>query len=215
MKLQINLLAYTIAAFLIFAVINSFSFTTYANEDHHKFKDEYEKLDIKTKQQVDDILSSLKEDLTALGVEVPKHKGKHNGFENLDDKTKEKAENIIKELKDGKLTKEEANKKLKELGVTLPEKHGKCSVFENLDSKTKEKAKKIFKQMKDGSISKEEGKKQLAKLGIEIPKHPMHESYDKLDDEAKAKVKSRIEEAKSEFEKIGVTFPKKYEYFLK
>lgn len=215
MKLQINLLAYIMATFLTFGLMNSASTTTYANEDHHDFKDEYEKLDIKTKKKVDDILSSLKEDLSALGVEVPKHKGKHHVFENLDDKTKEKAENIIKELKDGKLTKEEADKKLKELGVTLPEKHEKCSVFENLNSETKEKAKKIFKQMEDGSLSKEEGKKKLAELGIELPKHPMHKSYEKLDEESKAKVKARIEEAKSEFEKIGVTFPKKYEYFLK
>lgn len=215
MKLQKNFLTYVIAAFLTFGIMNSISVTTYAHGDHQKFKDEYEKLDIKTKQKVDDILSSLKEDLVALGVEVPKHKGKHHLFENLDDKTKEQVKEVIKQLEEGKLTKEEADKKLKELGVNFPEKKGKFKGFEQLDDATKEKAKEIFKQMKDGSITREEGNKKLAELGVELPKHPMRESYEKLDEKTKAKVKVRIEEARSEFKELGVTFPKKYDYLTK
>lgn len=71
--------------------------------------------------------------------------------------------------------------------------------------------KEIFKQLKDGTLSEEQAKEKLSKFGVDLPKNPMREKFEKLDEETKEKVKTRINEAKKEFEKIGVPFPKKYE----
>ncbi|TSI08693.1 hypothetical protein [Lysinibacillus sp. BW-2-10] len=212
MKQNKKLLLYFLTTILTLGMLGSFSPTSYANEHH--FHDEYEKLDDTKKQQVDEVLSSLKADLEKWGLKVPEHhKGKHEFLEKLDEKTKQQVKEIVIELEKGNLTKEEADQKLTKLGVNVPEKE--CKVFENLDEEKKSRAKEIFKQMKDGSITEEEGKKQLKELGVEMPKHPMREHFDKLDEEVKTKIKVRVEEAKAQFEELGVPFPKKYDLLTK
>lgn len=156
---------YVLSTFFVVGITFSSVSSVSANSGHHKFHEEYEQLDTKTKEKVDSILSSLKTDLKELGLKIPDHP-KHEPSQKLDDKTKTKA-------------------------------------------------KEIFKQKREGTITKEEAEIQLAGLGVKMPKHPMHESYEKLDEETKEKVKIRIEEAKAEFKKLDVTFPKKFDYLTK
>lgn len=206
-----KLLVITFTTLFIFGLMSSTVVPTYANKEHHKFHEHYDKLDAKSKEKVDTILSSLKEDLEKLGIDIKDPK--HEQFEKLDEKAKEQVKEIIEDLEEGDITKEEADKKLAEFGVNST-KEGHCKIFENLDEATKSKAKEIFKQMKDGKITKDEADKKFQELGIEMPKHPMQESYEKLDKKTKAKVKARVEKAKAEFVKLKVPFPKKFEYLL-
>ncbi|MBD8028642.1 hypothetical protein H9636_18580 [Ureibacillus sp. Re31] len=206
---------YVLSTFFVVGITFSSVSSVYANSGHHKFHEEYEQLDAKTKEKVDSILSSLKTDLKELGLKVPDHPKKHESSQKLDDKTKTKVKEIFKQLKSGKITKKEADEKFAALGISPPKKDQHCQAFENLDEKTKTKVKEIFKQKREGTMTKEEAEIQLAELGVQMPKHPMHESYEKLDEETKKKVKIRIEEAKAEFKKLNVTFPKKFDSLTK
>lgn len=175
----------------------------------HSFHDNYDKLDKEKKQQVDTILESLKTDLEKWGLKPPQHH--HDFLDNLDEETKMKAKDIFKQAEEGKISKEEADKQLSELGIDTKKDKEYCKAFENLNEEQKKQVKDIFKQKKDGTITEEQAKEKLAEFGVDLPKDPMREKFDKLDEETKAKIKERVNEAKAEFEKIGVPFPKKYE----
>ncbi|MED3660841.1 hypothetical protein NST62_05995 [Ureibacillus sp. FSL K6-8385] len=174
-----------------------------AAEDHHhlNFLKQYEQLDDAKKQQVDQILNQLHQELEKLGVKTD-HPNPHQILSQLDDQKKQQILAIIKELDEEKISSEEANKKLEQLGV-IP-KNGHCQAFENLDEETKQKAKEIWKELKSGSITREEAEKRFQELGIEMPKKQ------ELDEETKAKVKEAIEKAEQQFENLGLEFPKHF-----
>jgi phenylalanyl-tRNA synthetase alpha subunit len=166
---------------------------------HSSFIKEYEQLDDEKKQQVDQILNHLHEELEKLGVKID-HPNVHEIISRLDEETQQQVKAIIKDLDEGKITSEEADKKLEQLGV-LPKKEN-CKIFENLDDETKEKAKEIMKELKSGAITREKADEKFKELGIELPKRQ------ELNDETKEKVKQLLEEAEKEFEQIGIEFPK-------
>lgn len=122
-----------------------------------KFIEQYEQLDEEKKQQVDEILDHLHEEIKKLGVNLP-HPNAHKKYSQLDEDTKEQVKTIIKELEEGKISANEADEKLKELGVELPEK-GDCKAIDKLDDDTKKKLKQLV----------EEAEIEFEKIGIEFP----------------------------------------------
>ncbi|SOC05709.1 hypothetical protein SAMN05880501_10499 [Ureibacillus xyleni] len=210
MKEKNKLWMYLMTLILAFGIVGTQAPLILAQESFHET---YDNLDDEKKQKVNEILGGLKADLEKWGLKPPHHK--HEFMANLDDKTKEQVKTIIQQLEEGKLTKEEADKKLAELGVDPKNDKNGCKVFENLDADKKKQAKEIFKQMKEGKISEEQAKEKLAEFGVEMPKDRLYETFTKLDEETKEKVKERVNEAKAEFEKIGVPFPKKYDKLTK
>lgn len=166
---------------------------------HSNFLKEYEKLTDEQKQQVDQVLNRLHEELENLGVKIH-HPNPHHILSKLDEETKDQVQNIIKELEEGKITPEVADEKLEQIGVIS--KHENCKALKNLDDETKQKAKEILKEWKKGAITKEQAEEKFKELGIEMPKKP------ELDEATKEKAKQLIEEAEREFEKLGIEFPK-------
>lgn len=81
---------YVLTTFLAVGISFSSVASVSAHNNHHKFHDEYEQLDPKTKEKVDNILSFLKTDLKELGLEIPDHKEKYEQFDKLDDETKKR-----------------------------------------------------------------------------------------------------------------------------
>ncbi|RPJ94604.1 hypothetical protein CW357_14565 [Rummeliibacillus sp. TYF005] len=190
------------------------SFTATA-QDHVLTSEKNSNLDAATQQKVKTVLNKLDEDLTKLGVTVPK-KPHCEMFEKLDDQTKEKVKEIMKQMKEGKITKEEGLAQLKKLGITLPKHHPKVDQFSKLDDNTKAKVKEIFQKVKNGTIAKEEADRQLKALGITLPKNHPSEKIKKLDDATKAKARNLIENAKVEINKLGADFPsRKYNFILR
>ncbi|MEK4229307.1 hypothetical protein [Solibacillus sp. FSL H8-0538] len=203
-----KLLTYVLSSVLSIGLIGSAAVSTFAitvYKDIHIVED-YEKLDAKTQEKVDDIFTNLKSELAKLGV-TP-HNGKDEIFANLDEEAKEKAHEIMHKMKDGTLSHEEAAAELAKLGVELPKHPDK---YENLDKKTKAKVHEIMQQVKKGALTKEEADKKLTKLGVELPKHQgKGEKFANLDDTTKAQVKILIEEAKADLDELGVEVSDKY-----
>lgn len=190
------------------------SFTATA-QDHVLTSEKNSNLDAATQQKVKTVLNKLDEDLTKLGVTVPK-KPHCEMFEKLDDQTKVKVKEIMKQMKEGKITEEEGLAQLKKLGITLPKHHPKVDQFSKLDDNTKAKVKEIFQKVKNGTITKEEADRQLKALGITLPKNHPSEKIKKPDDATKAKARNLIENAKVEINKLGADFPsRKYNFILR
>ena len=211
MKRNNILSAFLLTCALTFSMMFS---TTTAKQDVFA-SEKNSKLDAVTQQKVKTVLNKLDEDLTKLGVTVPK-KPHCKTFEKLDDETKVKVKEIMKQMKDGKITKEEGLAQLKKLGIILPKHHPKSDQFSKLDDNTKAKVKEIFQKVKNGTISKEEADRQLKALGITLPKNHPSEKIKKLDDATKAKARNLIENAKVEINKLGADFPsRKYNFILR
>lgn len=180
----------------------------YANaQTLSKFIEQYEQLDEIKKKEVNEIIENLNTELEKLGIHPPDIQV-HKAFSNLDEETKEKVKKVMKDFENGKITVEQADKKLIELGIPLKKKD--CKVFEGLDEETKEKAKKIMRDKKKGIITSEEAQEKLKALGVELPKEKQ------LNEETKKQVKQLVEQAAEEFKQIGIEFPiSKYEHLTK
>lgn len=216
MKRRRKILTYTLIGALSLGLVGSP--TVLANganvQKEPRSSEKHKKVDPETQKKVDNILNTLKSDLSGLGISP--HNERSDVFANLDDKTKGKAKEIIRKVKDGTITKEDADKQLKALGVELRKHHDSDALFANLDDKTKAKAKEIIRQVKEGTLTKVEADKQLKALGVELPwHHAKGERFDNLDDETKAKAKALIEEAKAQLEELGAELPSKYMHLIK
>ncbi|AGX02428.1 hypothetical protein B14911_18750 [Bacillus sp. NRRL B-14911] len=165
-------------------------------------------LDDSTKAKVQAIMDKMKEELAAIGVELPAKREKEDLFANLDEETKAKAQAIQDQVMAGSLAREEANEQLKALGITLPDHHGKGGPFADLGEETKAKVQAIQDKVKDGSLTRDEANEQLKALGITLPgRHGKGDPFADLDEETKAKAGSIMDSAKEELEELGVEKP--------
>lgn len=186
-------------------LVLTFSFPYPIAEAHsfYKFVEQYEQLDEIKKNEVNEIITNLNEEIEKLGVNPP-HIQVHEILSTLDENQKEEVKKVIQDLEAGIISIEEADTKLEQLGI--PIKKRQCKILEGLDHETKEKVKEIMREKKNGTITHDEAKGKLKELGVEMPRH-------EIDDETKEQIKQLVEEAKSEFKQLGIGFPSsKYKY---
>ncbi len=69
-------------------------------------------LDDATKQKVKTIMDDTKKQLEELGVKLPEKEKRKEMFAGLDNQTKEKAKSILEQEKSGKLTREQAKRRI-------------------------------------------------------------------------------------------------------
>lgn len=188
--MQIRKVAYFILISMLFIGLNMQTVLAYHHEDYGNFKEQYEKLNDKQKKEVNEIITSLHQNLNKLGVHVPPMH-----FIEKEQK-KEQIKKLIRDVANDKITAKEAEKKLNSLFEYKGNKHKK---LEHLDEKAKREAQIIFDLMKSGQISKEEGRKQLKDLGIELPKE--------LDEKTKKQAKKYIEDANKKLKKYKINLP--------
>ncbi|OLN22201.1 hypothetical protein BTO30_10655 [Domibacillus antri] len=184
--------------------------------------DLFANLDEETKAKAEAIMENLhngtithdegKEQLAALGLELPErgghrnHGGKGDFLAGLDEETKAKAEAILEQKREGTITEEEAAAQLEAIGVTLPE---RVDPFADLDDETKAKAEAIMEQHREGSLTHEEVDEQLAAIGVERLERGGKRGREGdilkgLDDETKAEAEALLDEAEAELEALGV-----------
>lgn len=214
-------LTYAMTGALSLGVIGGAALPTFAATNQQQTAN-YENLDTETQQKVEEILSSLQQELADLGVSFKKWNGLNDKFANLDDEKTAQAQEIMQQVKDGSLTQEEANTQLETLGVSLPDRKfsDKGDLFANLDDETKAQAQEIMQQLKDGSLTPEEAHTQLEALGVSLPERTFggkDDLFADLDEETKAQAQEIMqqlkdgslthEEAHTQLEALGVSLP--------